>query len=421
MGRGFIAYFARHRRVAFLLIFSLSFLIRFSLLLRVPGNEILGSGEATRIANALVTKGQFADPYVIPTGPTAHTTPFFPLLSAAVFEVFGNGYRGNFIRCLLVVVSYSFLYALYPSFASAFRFPYATGLIAGLASALLPLKRAAEVFRGWEEPYAAMALAFLLLLTLKQWESPDRDAKGAFFLGLCWGAALYISFILFAVLAGLLIFDFLATRKPRSVRDACLTMIAVVAVTAPWILRNHTQLHGWTLMRDNLGLELNYANHDHAEPSSTLLNADPDSWSRHPSNSLALASEVKDLGEIEFNRRQLKQVVQWIKTHPENFTRLSLERFFYFWFGPIEHPLDLLATSSYSVLGLAGLGLIRKRVGNAQFWLWCVAFTTYPVMYYFVQYANRYRVAIDWMIWLSAGLAVTAVIEKLSPAVSSRN
>src|ERR1019366_1629583 len=266
MGQRFVAYFAAHRLVAFLAIFSLSFFIRFSLLVRLPRNEILGGAEAARIANALVSKGQFADPYAIPTGPTAHTTPFFPVVTAGVFEVFGNGYRGNFVRCLLVVFSYSLLYALYPSFASAFGFPYAVGLIAGLASALVPLKRAAEVFRGWEEPYAAMALAFLLLLTLKRWKSPNRDAKGAFFLGLCWGAALYISFALFSILVGLLIFDLLANRKPRIVRDACLTMVAVVAVTAPWIVRNHTQLHGWTLMRDNLGLELSYANDDHAAP-----------------------------------------------------------------------------------------------------------------------------------------------------------
>jgi hypothetical protein len=420
MGQRFVAYLAAHRRVAFLAIFSLSFLIRFSILLRVPRYQILSTGEATRIANALVSKGQFADPYVMPTGPTAHTTPFFPVLTASVYEVFGNGYRGNFVRCLLVVFSYSFLYALYPSFASAFGFPYAAGLIAGLASALVPVKRSAEVFRGWEEPYAAMALAFLLLLTLKRWKSPHRDAKGAIVLGLCWGAALYINFTLFAVLAGLLVVDLLTNRKSRIVRDACLTMVAVVAVTAPWILRNHTQLHGWTLMRDNLGLELSYANHDHAEPSSTLLNADPTSRSRHPSNNVAEAREVKSVGELEFNRRQLNLTVKWIETHPASFIRLSLEHFFYFWFGPIEHPFELLATSFYTVLGLAGLGLIRKRVGNTQFWLWCMVFATYPLVYYFVQYINRYRVPIDWMVWLPAGLAITTVVEKLSPAESDR-
>ena len=304
MGRRFVAYLARHRSAAFLAIFSLSFIIRFSILLCVPREQILSTGEATRIANALIEKGQFADPYALPTGPTAHTTPFFPVLAAGIYAVFGTGYRGSFALCLLVIFSYSLLYALYPAFASAFGFPYAAGLIAGVASALVPVKRSAEVFRGWEEPYAAMALAFLLFLTVKRWNSPKRDATGAVFFGLCWGAALYISFGLFAILVGLLIVDGLARRQPKIWRDACLTMVAVAAVTAPWILRNHRQLHGWTLMRDNLGLELSYANRDHAEPSSTLLNADPASRSLR-SDSLAVAREVKSVGAVSYTHLTL--------------------------------------------------------------------------------------------------------------------
>jgi hypothetical protein len=414
MGRRFVAYLARHRSAAFLAIFSLSFIIRFSILLCVPREQILSTGEATRIANALIEKGQFADPYALPTGPTAHTTPFFPVLAAGIYAVFGTGYRGSFALCLLVIFSYSLLYALYPAFASAFGFPYAAGLIAGVASALVPVKRSAEVFRGWEEPYAAMALAFLLFLTVKRWNSPKRDATGAVFFGLCWGAALYISFGLFAILVGLLIVDGLARRQPKIWRDACLTMVAVAAVTAPWILRNHRQLHGWTLMRDNLGLELSYANRDHAEPSSTLLNADPASRSLR-SDSLAVAREVKSVGELEFNRRRLNLTMKWIGSHPASFIRLSLEHFFYFWFGPVEHPFELVATSFYTLLGLAGLRLMRRRVGNTQFYVWCTVFATYPLMYYLIQYVNRYRVPIEWMIWLSAGLAITTVLERLFP------
>jgi hypothetical protein len=353
MGRRFIAYLAAHRLVAFLAIFSLSFLIRFSLLERLPRSTVFHTGgETPRIARALVLKGQFADPYVIPTGPTAHTTPFYPVLVAGVYEVFGTGYWGNFVRCLLLVFSYSLLYALYPSLASAFGFPYAAGLIAGLASALVPFRRSTEVWLGWEEPYAAMALAFLLLLTLKRWKSPNRDAKGALFLGLCWGAALYISFTLVAILAGLLVFDLLANRQPRVVRDACLTMVAVVAVTAPWILRNHTQLHGWTLMRDNLGLELSFANHDHAAPSCTLLYRDPISWYRHPGNTFAVASELKSVGELEFNRRQLNMTLKWIAAHPASLTAI-LRTFFLFL---VWTDRDSLRFPGHKFLHRAGVG-----------------------------------------------------------------
>jgi hypothetical protein len=92
-----------------------------------------------------------------------------------------------------------------------------------------------------------------------------------------------------------------------------------------------------------------------------------------------------------------------------------LEHFFYFWFGPVEHPFELVATSFYTLLGLAGLRLMRRRVGNTQFYVWCTVFATYPLMYYLIQYVNRYRVPIEWMIWLSAGLAITTVLERLFP------
>jgi hypothetical protein len=412
MPRRIIEYFTLHRSLAFLAIFSLSFVIRFSILTRVPRAEVLSSGEATRIANALVSKGQFADPFLTPTGPTAHTTPFFPLLIAGVYKIFGSGYEGNFVRCVLVVTSYSLLYALYPTFASMLGFPFASGLFAGFMSALLPVKRSAEVFRGWEEPYSAMALALLLFLTLKRWQSPRRDAIGAIWLGLCWGAALYISFTLSLLLVGLFFLDLWNGRSWQVARDIVISSIVVIGLISPWMLRNHSQLHGWSLIRDNLGLELRYSNHDHAEPSSSLLNADPASRSMHPSNSLNEAGAVKVLGEIEYNRRELQLALAWIIGHPGSFLRLSGERFYYFWFGPPEHPLDLIITSFYTALGLAGLTLLRKQVGKIQFQLCCAALVLYPLMYYFVQYLNRYRVPIDWIIWLSAGLVVTSLIER---------
>jgi hypothetical protein len=231
-------------------------------------------------------------------------------------------------------------------------------------------------------------------------------------LGACWGVALYISFTLFAVFLGLAFVDVARHRSLRVLRDVCITSLALVIVISPWLLRNRLELQGWTLMRDNLGLELRYSNHDHARPSSTLLNADPVSADMHPSNSVREAMLVKDLGEINYNRRELHLALAWMSSHPGQFVRLSLQRFVYFWFGPLEHPFELVATSGYTLLGLVGLVCVRKKVGQVQFQLWCTVLVFYPLLYYFVQYINRYRVPIDWLIWLSAGLLVSSMLER---------
>jgi len=398
--------------LTFLLIFTLAFLVRFAILLNVPRPNLRQAGEAGRIAQSLIFRGQFADPYVIPTGPTAHTGPFFPMLLAGVFKLFGTGDRGYFARCILNIGAYSLLYAFFPALGRAFAFPPSAGLMAGFASALLPTKASAEVFRGWEEPYAALILALALLWTLRRWESPRRNAAGAIWLGIIWGAALYVSFSLCSVLIGLAIVDLWRHRFPRAVRDTGVILVVAFAVTVPWLLRNHQQLHGWTLMRDNLGLELQYSNHDHAAASSTLLNADAASLEMHPNNSAREAMIVRELGEIEYNRREMRLAREWIAAHPGDFSRLSTLRFLYFWLGPVEHPFELAITSAYTLVGLWGLVLLGKKVGRNQFVIWCTALICYPPLYYFVQYISRYRVPIDWLIWLSAGLAVSALVER---------
>jgi hypothetical protein len=412
MGR-IVAYFTGHKAVAFLAIFLLSFVIRTAVLIDHRG-DILQVGEEPRIANALITKGEFADPYIIPTGPTAHSTPFFPVLLAGIYEVLGTGIAGQFGRCLLVVTGYSLLFALYPTFATAFGFPYEAGLGAGFLAGLLPVRRSFEVFRGWEEPWAAMALAFLLFLTLKRERSARPGVASAVWLGVGWGLSLYISFSMFAILIGLLFVEVLSNRSLRVVRDTCITLLVTVAAIFPWTIRNHRQLHAWTLMRDNLGLEVLYGNHEDARPSAELNGADPLSlkYFTHPGQSIPEATLVRDMGEVNYNRRDLHLALSWISDHPRDFVWLTVERFAFFWLGPLNHAYETIIISSYSLLGLAGLGFIRRRVGEIQFRLWCTVLFFYPLMYYIVAFAHRYRVQIDWMIWLSAGLFVSVVLEK---------
>ena len=132
----------------------------------------------------------------------------------------------------------------------------------------------------------------------------------------------------------------------------------------------------------------------------------------HPGNSARAARIVRNLGEIEYNRRELWLARQWMTDRPGEFIRLSARRFFYFWLGPFEHPALLAITSAYTLAGLWGLVYVRKRVGESQFVIWCTALVCYPSIYYFVAYISRYRVPIDWLIWLSAGLTVSVLVER---------
>ncbi len=409
-------YLGEHLKVAGLLIFSLSFVIRCSILMTVPRVELLSTGEPSHIADALISKGRFADPFAAPTGPTAHLTPFFPLLLAGEKEVFGSGYTGALVRCFLVIGAYSLLYALYPKLASHFGFPVSAGIFAGFLAALLPVKRSAEIFRGWEEPYAAMALALLMGLTLKCWQRQDERSSTALATGAAWGLALYISVSLLPVLAGLLAVGLFSSPSTRAWRNSALVVFAAAAVISPWLIRNRVELGGWTLMRTGLGQNLRCSNHDGARASIELINTDPVSKRMYPLNSVAESEKVRLMGELAYDRYERRLAFDWIGGHPRQFAVLSLERFLYFWAGPKEHWFEFVITSLYTILGGVGLFLMRKRVGPVQFRLWCTALVTYPVVYYFIQYGNRYRVPIDWLIWLSAGLVIVVAVD---PPVSA--
>ena len=63
-----------------LVIFCLALTVRLLLAALTYGPGHVYNGEAERIAKSIALKGEFSDPYAIPTGPTAHCGPFYPAL-----------------------------------------------------------------------------------------------------------------------------------------------------------------------------------------------------------------------------------------------------------------------------------------------------------------------------------------------------
>jgi hypothetical protein len=386
----------------FLLIFAIAFAIRFGFLIFLPHDKIIDAGEASSVARALLTNHSFADPYSIPTGSTAHLNPFFPGLLALIELAFGQRYAGAIVRCAVLIASYSLLYALFPALAIRFGMPRRAGIIAGFAAALLPVRPSAEIYRGWEEPFAALALVGCLLLAHRLAKEPSLRRSLIF--GLAAGGALYISAALALPIASIAIVDIVSNRNRKTIlRWTAAAVIATLSIS-PWLIRNRAELGEWVFMRDNLGLELRFSNHPGARPSFELMHRDPASNALHPSFSRAEAAKVLRLGEVEYNHREMALFTAYVAGHPGGFAVLSLQHFFYFWFGPLEHWPTLVVTTAYTLLGLFALPLLRRTSGNTVFRIWCAALVAYPLLYYFVQYVNRYRVPVDWMIWLLAGL-----------------
>lgn len=326
--------------------------------------------ETVRVALSLAHHGTFADPFRLPTGPTAHMAPGFPAVLSAVYRVFGDGMAGETVKRVLGCVVSALSYAFLPALGRACGFRAGVGIGAGLFGALIPLNRHEEVSGNFESPWAAL---FLMLLVYAVAAKKKAYLGG---LGLLFSPVIAPVFLVFAV-----------------ARRWWVPVAIAVLCVAPWAWRNHQQLGAWVWSRDNLGLELGLSNRDgaHAALRDNLRFGLHEA--SHPSHSLIEADKVCYFGEAGYNRRRLDAALAWVETHPERFAVLTLERFRCFWFPSVYFGGLVL---------LAVYGVWRDRSA----WIFGTVWLLFPLIYYAIQYDPRYRHPMEWSILLAAAKGV---------------
>src|ERR1035437_1326833 len=91
--------------------------------------------EMVKIAMAFAEKGELADPYSVPTGPSALAPPAYPIFLGLIFRVFGTGVAAEVVKCVLTSTVSALRCALMPWLAVCLALNLRTGMIAGLLSA----------------------------------------------------------------------------------------------------------------------------------------------------------------------------------------------------------------------------------------------------------------------------------------------
>src|ERR1700693_6309535 len=102
----------RFERHSFWIIFAVSSVIRIVKVLAAPRPPGTHLSEMENIAKSLALHGTFADPYILPTGPTAHTAPGYPILLGLIFLLFGTGAAGETMSRIASAIGSSIQYAL---------------------------------------------------------------------------------------------------------------------------------------------------------------------------------------------------------------------------------------------------------------------------------------------------------------------
>lgn len=377
-------------------IFLLALAFRLFLLTRVPERYLLPHTrwEAEAIAWSLATKGQFADPYALPTGPTAHHPPLYPFLVGTMWRIFGLGTAGGHASWIMGLTLAALQCALLPWLAVRLGVGLAAGVIVGVGSAVVPQ------WPPFLEPPTALALGLLMVAFRRRWTAGVGTVSQSLLLGAGAGLAFHLQPALLTVVLGCLAFELWLLRKTRAWRHSAAVALAAALVCVPWTWRNYTVLDGVFFMRSNFGLELRVGNHPGAVADIEDMTRSVDSL--HPRLSSTEALRVRELGEAAYMREAGAKARAWIAGHPGTYARLTGQRALAFWTRYNNEALYAVPATLATLLGILGAVRVLRGVTAPERAVLLIPLLTYPLVYYFVDYLPRYRMPVIWIVYLFA-------------------
>lgn len=328
-------------------------------------NSNAAPGESGQAAIALLRHGYIGDPYLLPSGPTAHVSPAQAGVLAAIFRLFGANTPAARIVLGLMTAG---LYAL--SLRATLALCQAVGggpaVWAGGALALATpvfLFHDVVYFRQWDQPFAAVLLVLGWLLFERSWGSP-RPYRGELGLALLAGGGSMFSPTVLPPLGALLLWlGWHRRRLGEWRRTAGLSLALLALFLLPWGLRNQVELGSFILTRSNFPLELAAGN----SPGADGISSSGEARALHPHDSPAAAREVQQRGEVAYMREMQDKALGWIRADPGRFAGLVLTRLRLIflpdpalapWMPMVAGMLPLLLLAVLDAARLAAFGLL---------------------------------------------------------------
>jgi 4-amino-4-deoxy-L-arabinose transferase-like glycosyltransferase len=360
-------------------------------------NNWLFGFEVGSIARSIVSGHGFANPFWVPSGPTAWVTPVYPYVVAGIFDLLGIQTTAAAIAILALN---SFLSALtcVPIFFIAKRmFGDAVARLAVLLWALFPYSVFFSANSMWYHSLLALEVATLFLLSLSLAETDDTWPWVAF--GVLFGVAALTNPVVLAGLPALLGWPLYRRRQTGKKFGVGLLAAALLstAIVTPWVVRNLRTFPKAVFLKDNFWIEVAVGNV-----------ADDVHWwnsSIHPAGSAAEVKSLRELGETEYLAGKRQQALTFIREHPMTFVLRSCRRAIYFWTGywslsreylqqePMD-PWSILVCANYSLLVALGLiRLFRQQPETAAPFL--LLLLVYPLVYYVTHPEFSYRLPLD--------------------------
>lgn len=367
-------------------------------------------GEAGRIARSIALGEGFSNPLFGQTGPTAWLSPIFPYLLAGIFKLFGIYTKTSALVALALDSLFSALTCIPVFLIARMHFGQRTALWAGWAWAFFPYGIYFSADFIWATALTTLLMSLVFLSALRL-ESSSRASDWVLFGALSGLGALTDPVVLsVAPFLGAWMWYRRYSQKARWLVPGLAAVLAVTAVTAPWLVRNYRIFHKVVPFRSCLGLEVYFGNNQ-------------DSWhwgppGYHPSDNEEEWKQYQQLGEIAYVSKKLDQGLDFIKHHRRLYVWQTARRVVYLWTGYWsfshrylqEEPMDppnIVFCTFLTLLTLAGLRRAwRKSTDVAMPYI--IVFFFFPIVYYLTHPEDYYRRPIDPLFVVLAGYAVVS-------------
>jgi 4-amino-4-deoxy-L-arabinose transferase-like glycosyltransferase len=368
--------------------------------------------EMGRIARSIALGQGFSSPTDLPSGPSAWAPPIYPYLLAGIFKIFGIYTSAS----AWMVLAFNSLFSAFTCITlyriADHMYGEAVARLTAWTWALFPYAIYWPVRVVWETSLTAYLLSLVLWMTLRMGEFPPRRRYWALY-GVGWGIIVLTNTSVLAVFPLFLLWILYRSKdRARQLRGMMICGIVALAVVSPWLVRNYEAFGKFVFVRDNLPLEMHMANND----QFTGL------WTRdeHPGNDPQAMRRFQQLGELRFMEEKQQEFRQFVREHPADFLRFTLQRSVYFWMGTPQSAVvgrfDLIVARHTAFLMMAALAFaglwisFRQRTTGAFLLLTCLV--VYPLPYYLVNPFPRYKHAIEpemvllgvYLLWRASGI-----------------
>jgi len=391
---------------ACILIFLAALVFRLALVAITDQIHWFPRKEMVRIAMAFAERGELADPFAAPTGPTALAPPLYPIFLGTIFRLFGTGVAAEVVKCLLTCAVSALRCALLPWVAVCLGLRLRTGVIAGILGVFYIGALVTDIKGDWAEAYVATAMVGFFLAAIRIGESADIGWKTAAIQGVLWGLALLLSPALASVLGAFLIVGalrFLRTAPRQFIQFGAVLGLVAAVVISPWPVRNQMRLGSPIWAKDNFGIMLLNSNHPGAgwdvHANEEFIETTTPSWV--PS----VALKLKAVGEVAYDKSQAEEAKQWIRDNRRTFAGLVALRAIHFWFPPGQNVLHTVLEAGFTLCALAGLYLLYFQHRPAALLILSI-WVFYPPVYYIMLWSSRYRYPVNWTLMFTAGVAL---------------